>query len=159
MPLTSSVGRAPRRSSGRKPGSPNSSRHADARRPKAASSNGSARELVARPASEVADLVVEARHGDAAVPSLERGDDAHEGDGRVLDVAAVGARVQVLAGARDVDLGVHDAAQADRDGRLVALEEAGVADDREVGVEAMAVGLAARRRSWVEPDSSSPSNT
>ena len=33
----------------------------------------------------------------------------------------------------DIDLGVHEAAQADRDGRPVALEEAGVADDRQVG--------------------------
>ena len=41
----------------------------------------------------------------------------------------------------DVDLGVHQAPQAERDRRQVALEEARVADDRDVGGEARAFRL------------------
>ena len=55
------------------------------------------------------DRVVEARDPDPAVGALERGDDLGERVGRVLDRAAVPARVQVDRRADDVDLGVHQA--------------------------------------------------
>src|SRR6478609_1374568 len=42
--------------------------------------------------------------------------------------------------ADDVDLGIHDAPQAERDSRQVALEEPGVADDRDVRAQAFRVG-------------------
>ncbi len=49
--------------------------------------------------------------------------------------------MQVDIRTRDVDLGIQQATQADRDGRVVALEEARVADDRKVRAESMPVGL------------------
>ena len=47
--------------------------------------------------------------------------------------------MEVDRGPDDVDLGVHQAAQADRDRRDVALEESRVADDPDVGGEPVAV--------------------
>ena len=140
MPLTSRVGRAPRRSRGRNPGSPKSAGHAQLGR-EVGFVERQSRELLVLPWRQRAHLVVEARHGDGAVLVLERGHDARQRDGRVLDIAAVAARVQVDARAGDIHLRVHQAAQADGDGRVVALEEAGVADDRDVGAEAVPVGL------------------
>ncbi len=51
------------------------------------------------------------------------------------------ARMEVDVGPDHVDLGVHHAPQAERDGRQVALEEAGVADHHDVGGQALPVGL------------------
>ena len=140
MPFTSSVGRAPRRSSGRKSGFAEQLRHADAVRDDRLLERQSA-ELIVPPLRDGQHLVVEAGHRHRAVLALQGRDDACERDGRVLDVAAPGAGVQVDVRSRDVDLGVQQAPQADRDGRMIALEETGVADDREVRAEAMAVGL------------------
>ncbi len=89
---------------------------------------------------ELADVVVEARHADAARAVVQRGQDAHQGDGGVLDEAAEAARVQVLAGTPHVHLQVGVAAQADRDRGMVALEEARVGHDHEVRLEACPVG-------------------
>ena len=79
------------------------------------------------------DIVVEARHEDPAVRVLERRDDRRERVRRVLDRAAVHPRMEIDRRSDHVDLEVRDPAQAERDRREVALEEAGVADDREVG--------------------------
>ena len=139
MPLTSSVGRAPLRSSDAEPGLAGERRHADLR---------PVRLLVERQRVEQRallvgqgdDVVVEAGDEDPAVGTLERRDDPGERIGRVVDDAAVAARVEVDVAADDVDLGVHHAPQRDRDRRQVALEEARVADDRDVGGEPLAVG-------------------
>ena len=85
--------------------------------------------------------VVEAGDGHAAIPVAQCREDPRQRDGRVLDVAAEAARVQVLTGSGDVDLEVDVAPQGDRQRRMVALVEAGVADDHHVGLEAIAVGL------------------
>ena len=143
MPLTSRVGRIARRSRVVKPASPTS-----AGRPSRAryspSSNGSAASAARSSSDSGDDVVVEARDADPAVRALQPGDDLGEGVGRVLDGAAVAARVEVDGRPDDVDLGVHDPAQAERDGRQVALEEARVADDRDVGREPLAVRLEPR---------------
>ncbi len=47
--------------------------------------------------------------------------------------------MQVDVRSHDVDLRVHQAAQAERDGRHVAFEEPGVADDRDIGDETLAL--------------------
>ena len=99
MPLTSSVGRAPLRSSGRKSGSPKSecrpcSLHEFRlveRQP---------RELLVVARRQRANLVVEAGHGDRTVVVLQPRDDRGQRIGRVLDVAAERARVQVHASSR-----------------------------------------------------------
>ena len=49
--------------------------------------------------------------------------------------------MEVDRGPDDVDLGVHQPAQTERDRRQVALEEPGVADDRDIGRELVALGL------------------
>ena len=117
MPQMSRVGRAPRRTTGMRPGSPNSS-DTPMLAAKACLVEGQRREGLVLGRAEVADVVVEARHGDATLAVTQRGEDAHEGVGRVLDEAAEAARVEVLAGTRDVHLQVRVAAQADRHGRL-----------------------------------------
>ena len=92
---------------------------------------------------------------DAAVGALERGDDRGQRVGRVVDHPAVHAGVEVDRRQLDVDLRVHDAAEADGDGRQVALEEPGVADDDHVGLEPVAVlgdpRLEARRAVFLLP--------
>ena len=89
--------------------------------------------------AELEDIVVEARNEDPTVLVLEPGDDPGEGVGRVLDGAAVAAGMEVDGGPSHVDLGVHHPAQADRDRRDVALEEARVADQGEVRAEPVPV--------------------
>ncbi len=85
-------------------------------------------------------VVVEARDEDPAVLVLEPGDDPGEGVRGIVDRAAVAARMEVDRRPRHVDLGVHHPAQGDRDRRCVALEEPRIADQREIGREALAVG-------------------
>src|SRR5438046_2642580 len=74
-----------------------------------------------------------------AVAILELGDDPGEGVRRVLDDSAEPARVDVERAAPDIDLGVEQASQAEREGRLVALEEGGVRDDHGITGDAIAV--------------------
>jgi hypothetical protein len=62
-----------------------------------------------------------------------------EGVGRVVDRAAVHARVEIESTAGHVELDVDQTAQSDGDGRQVALEEARVRDDREVGRQALTI--------------------
>src|SRR3954454_21317571 len=87
------------------------------------------------------DIVVEARDADPAVGTLQPRDDLREGVGRVLDDAPVATGMEVDLGPDDVDLGVHYPAQAERDRRDVAFEEARVADDRDVSREPVPVRL------------------
>ena len=87
------------------------------------------------------DVVIEAWNADPAVGALERGDDLGKGVGRILDGTAVAARVKVDGRSHDVDLGVHEAAQGNRDRGQIALEEARVTDDREVGGQPLALGV------------------
>ncbi len=82
-----------------------------------------------------------------------------QGVGRVLDRAAVAAGVDVDGRPDDVDLGVHQAAQADRDRRQVALEEARVADRPRRRRRGGPGWPRATRSRWTELDSSSPSKT
>ena len=99
---------------------------------------GQPRELLALGSLKHRCLVVEAGDGDAALAVAQRGQDAHQGVGGVLDHAPEAARMEVLARPRDIDLEVHVAAQRDGQGRVVALVEAGVGDDHDVAVEAIA---------------------
>ena len=71
------------------PGSPKSSA-TPISAARAASSKGSAREGLVLGRCQVADVVVEAGHRDAALAVAQRGKDAHQGVGRVLDEAAEG---------------------------------------------------------------------
>src|SRR5262245_26932950 len=92
------------------------------------------------------DAGVEARDPDGPVVGLQLGDDPSERVGGVRHGAAEAARVKVDGRAVDVDLGVEQAAQRRRQGRQVALEEAGVADQDGVGLEPVAIGLDPRRQ-------------
>ena len=138
IPLTSRVGRAPIRSSVVKPASPTSDPRPECAR-HASSSNGRAANASRSAVGQADDVVVEARDADPPVRALERRDDLGERVGRVLDRPAERPRMEVDRRALDVDLDVRVAAQADRDRRQVALEEARVADDGHVRREAFAV--------------------
>ena len=131
MPFTSSVGRAPRRSSVVQPDSPTSAGTSSSAR-SASSSNGRAAIAVRSSWAERHDVVVEAGDADPPVGPLEARDDAGEGVDRVLDRAAEDARVHVLEGTLDVDLHRGEAAQADGDRGNVAREEPRVRDQRDV---------------------------
>ena len=85
--------------------------------------------------------VVEARHGDAAGVIVERREDARQHPDRVHGGAAELARMQVLVGAGDRDLLAQQAAQAGGDRRHPIGEEAGVADQRELGAQLLGILL------------------
>ena len=85
------------------------------------------------------DRVVEAGDADSAVGALERGDDRRQGVGRVRDRPAIDPRVDVLERPDDIELGIHQPAQADGQGGQVALEESDVTDDCDVAAEALPV--------------------
>ena len=123
-PLTSRVGRVAAPLERREPDLADERRQPELARGTPSSSNGSAASAARSASVSGDDVVVEARDPDPAVGALERGDDLGQRVGRVLDGAAVAARMEVDGGPDDVDLGVHQAAQAERDGRQVALEEA-----------------------------------
>ena len=84
------------------------------------------------------DVVVEVRDGDAAVATLQRAMmPARSPDSRRRRRTS---RSAGRFGLPTTSICAYDeAAQADRDRRLVALVEAGVADEREVGLEAVVV--------------------
>ncbi len=85
------------------------------------------------------DVVIEAGDPDPTVRALEGRDDLRDGEGRVADRSAVAAGVEIAISEPDVDLRIRHAAQRQRDRRDVPLEEPGVADDRGVPVEAIAM--------------------
>ena len=100
----------PLRSSGAYPGSPKS-RGTPMALAKACSSKGSRANSARSCVGERGRLVVEAGHGDPAFAIAKRSEDARECVGRVLDHATETAGVEILAGARDVELEVGVATQ------------------------------------------------
>ena len=76
---------------------------------------------------------VETGHGDAACVVVQSGDDAGEDAGRVDGCAAEQAGVQVFVGPGDRDFFAEKATQHCGDRRGVAVEKAGVTDQRQIG--------------------------
>ena len=102
------------------------------------------RERLAVGLRQLDHVVVEAGDVDAAVGALQGGNDRTQGVGRVVDGTAVHARVEVQSAARDVELEVDQASKSDRDRREVALEEARVRDNGEIGLQTVAICLQPR---------------
>ena len=111
-----------------------------------------------RAAREWHDVVVEARDRDRAVGRVQARDDRGERVVRILDGAAVAARVEVGARAGDDQVEREQPFGRDRDRRLARPPHRPVGGDHEVGRELVAVGLAERRGGEGLPISSSPSN-
>ena len=86
---------------------------------------------------ELNNVVVEARHGDVTVLVVQRGNHGGKGVGRIHHGAAVAPGMEINVGGAYVHLNVGDAAEPNREGRTVAIKEAGVANDH--GVAAAAV--------------------
>ena len=84
-------------------------------------------------------IVVEAGNLDAAAAILHLRDHLREHERRIGDGAAERSRVQVGAAAAQIDLEVHQAAQAVADRRHAAREHRRVGDDDDVGAELVLV--------------------
>lgn len=87
-----------------------------------------------------ADGVVEAGDEQVAVAGFEGREDLGDGHERVGSSAAVGAAVEVLRRAVDVDFSVDEAAEAGAEGGEAGSEHFGIADDSGVGGEFFDVG-------------------
>ena len=107
---------------------------------------GEALPLGAHRVGQFGDGVIEAGQGDAAVVVMQAGQKAGQDVDRVGGEAAVAARMQVLVGGMDRELGLHHAAQLGDDGRGRVVEQAGVADQRDVGGQFLRVLPAGRER-------------
>ena len=90
------------------------------------------------------DAVIEAGNGDAAIVVVDRRQDLCQHADRVGGSAAELARMQVAVGRLDRHLLADQAAQADADRRRIAVPHAGVADQRELGLQLLGIGLEER---------------
>ena len=157
MPLTSQVGREETCSISRRPFSP-----AGIERP-IGLRNYSARQIELRPLRQdvrrqILHAIVEAGNGDAAVVVEQAAEDAGQHPDRVLRAAAENAGMQIAVGGLDPDFFIDQAAQRRRDRRRVRVPHAGVAHQREVGLEVLLV-RSRNGTKFFEPTSSSPSMT
>ena len=156
MPLTSSVGRPPaarasrsraRRKHRHRWSRDTPPRRTGARRTRRGRSRSAGGRRRRTPGSRI-----------APVGALQRGEDRGQGVDRVLDGAAVRARMDVDAGARDVDLAYSIPRRLTRDGRPVALEEpVSLITARSAASRSRFVSSQASR--CTDELSSSPSNT
>ena len=84
---------------------------------------------------QILHAVVEAGNGDAAVVVVQAAEDVGQHADRVARAAAEHTGMQVAVGGLDGDLVIHQAAQRGCDGGRVRVPHAGVADQREVGLQ------------------------
>ena len=87
---------------------------------------------------QVLHAVVEAGNGDVAVVVMQAAENTGQHPDRVLRAAAEDAGMQIAVGGLDLDLVIDEPAQRGGDRRRVLVPHAGVADQREVGLQ---VGL------------------
>src|SRR5690606_5091328 len=98
-------------------------------------------QLFLLPGRQLPDVVVEAFDQDLTVGRAETGDDGRQRVQRILDGAAIAARVQVAFGALDVDLQGADAPAAHLDVGLLHPVEAAVGAQHRVAAQLLAARL------------------
>ena len=143
MPLTSQVGRDEICSISRRPFSPAGIESPIGLR------KDSGREVELRPlrqdiGRQVLHAIIEARDGDAAVVVVKAAENAGQHPDRVLRATAEDAGMQIAVGGLDLYFLVDQSAQRGGDRRRIRIPHAGVADQREVGLEVLLVGFKKR---------------
>ena len=84
---------------------------------------------------QILHAVIEAGDRDVAVLVMQAAENAGQHPDRILRAAAEDAGMQIAAGGLDLDLVIDEPAQLRGDRRRVRVPHAGVADQREIGLE------------------------